>query len=89
MQPPTNHHAKRAANYYAPNQNAARPLRYGIEIDPANASFYVTENGVPIARFNNHHKATSFVLARLWFPEPNSDGFQPADKLFQEQGGAL
>jgi hypothetical protein len=58
----TESHAKRAANYCAINQSA-QALRYETEIDPASASFYVTANGVPIARFGDHCQATAFVLA--------------------------
>lgn len=61
MPTPPESHAKRTATCCATNQNV-RPLRYEIEIDPANASFYVTENGLPIARFNDHRQATDFVL---------------------------
>jgi hypothetical protein len=31
--------------------------RIELQIDPANASVYVTENGKPIARFTDHKKA--------------------------------
>jgi hypothetical protein len=59
-QPP---HRRPLTLHYKQLVTSAQALRYEVQIDPANASFYVVANGHRIARFNDHHKATSFVLA--------------------------